>query len=68
MVVVQPGWREAFEAVAAFEVHADAPPDGGMAEDAGEEGLADPDRSHVTALWPAATKRSEHSSFQMARS
>ena len=34
------------EPVAAFEVHAVAAPDGGVAERGGEEGLADPDRSH----------------------
>lgn len=47
VAVVEPAGSEAFEEpVAAFEVHASPPTDGGVSEGGSEERLADPNGSH----------------------
>ena len=54
--------------VAAFEVDGEAASDGGVAEGAGEEGLAYPDRAHDDGVVATLDQRREHNSFQTARS
>jgi hypothetical protein len=67
VAVVQAAGAEPFEEpVAAFEVHAVAAADGGVPRAVARNVLPTPTGPMITALWPPSTKRSEHSSFQVA--
>jgi hypothetical protein len=62
VAVVEPAGAESFEEpVTAFEVHAVAAADRSAVA---RNVLPTPTGRMITALWPASTKRSEHSSFQ----
>ena len=53
MTVVKPAGAEPLEKpVAAFEVDAEAPTHGGMAQGGGEDRLADPDGAHDHSVVP----------------
>jgi len=69
VAVVEPAGAEPFEhPVAAFEVDAEPAPHGSVAEGVAKKVLPTPTGPMITALWRDSTKRSEHNSFQVARS